>query len=117
MSSLHPQPIGWRSHGLLFVLAMMYADNFVGRQIIAVMIEPLKQEFGASDTAMGLVSGLAFAAVYVLLGLPAGRLADRLSRTRLLAITCLLWALATVACGLSTSFAMLVIARMVVAVF
>ncbi len=117
MSSTHPQPIGWRSHGLLFVLAMMYADNFVGRQIIAVMIEPLKQEFGASDTAMGLVSGLAFAAVYVLLGLPAGRLADRLSRTRLLAITCSLWALATVACGLSTSFAMLVIARMAVAVF
>ncbi|WCM49673.1 MFS transporter [Pseudomonas sp. WJP1] len=117
MSSTHPQPTGWRSHGLLFLLAMMYADSFVGRQIIAVMIEPIKREFGASDTAMGLVSGLAFAAVYVLLGLPAGRLADHLPRTRLLAVSCLLWALATVACGLSTSFAMLVIARMAVAVF
>jgi len=117
MSSTHLQPIGWRSHGLLFLLAMMYADSFVGRQIIAVMIEPIKQEFGASDTAMGLVSGLAFAAVYVLLGLPAGRLADHWPRTRLLAISCALWALATVACGLSTSFTMLVIARMAVAVF
>lgn len=117
MRSTPSQATGWRSHGLLFVLAMMYADNFVGRQIIAVMIEPLKREFGASDSAMGLVSGLAFAAVYVLLGLPAGRLADRLPRTRLLAVTCLLWALATVLCGLATSFAMLVIARMAVAVF
>ncbi|MDE1165256.1 MAG: MFS transporter [Pseudomonas sp.] len=117
MSSIPAAPIGWRSHGLLFLLAMMYAGNFVGRQIIAVMIEPIKQEFGVSDTAMGLVSGLAFAAVYVLLGLPAGRLADRLSRTRLLAACSLLWAMATLACGVSASFAMLVIARMAVAVF
>ncbi|WP_339468954.1 MFS transporter [Pseudomonas capeferrum] len=109
-------PLGWRSHGLLLLLAMMYADNFVGRQIIAVMIEPIKQEFAVSDTAMGLVSGLAFAAVYVLLGLPAGRLADHMPRTRLLAASTLLWALATVACGLAGSFAMLVIARMAVAV-
>lgn len=116
MSSTPVPPIGWRSHGLLFLLAMMYADNFVGRQIIAVMIEPIKQEFGASDTAMGLVSGLAFAAVYVLLGLPAGRLADHLPRPRLLAVSCFLWALATLVCGLSSSFAMLVIARMAVAV-
>ncbi|MBC3503760.1 MFS transporter [Pseudomonas sp. SWRI59] len=109
-------PLGWRSHGLLLLLAMMYADNFVGRQIIAVMIEPIKQEFAVSDTAMGLVSGLAFAAVYVLLGLPAGRLADHMPRTRLLAASTLLWALATVVCGLAGSFAMLVIARMAVAV-
>ena len=58
----------------------MYADNFVGRQVLAVMIEPIKREFGASDSAMGLISGLAFAAVYAVLGLPAGRLADRLPR-------------------------------------
>lgn len=109
-------PLGWRSHGLLLLLAMMYADNFVGRQIIAVMIEPIKQEFAVSDTAMGLVSGLAFAAVYVLLGLPAGRLADHMPRTRLLAASTLFWALATVVCGLAGSFAMLVIARMAVAV-
>ncbi len=109
-------PLGWRSHGLLLLLAMMYADNFVGRQIIAVMIEPIKQEFAVSDTAMGLVSGLAFAAEYVLLGLPAGRLADHMPRTRLLAASTLLWALATVVCGLAGSFAMLVIARMAVAV-
>lgn len=106
----------WRNHGLLFLLAMMFADNFVGRQILAVMIEPIKREFGVSDTAMGLISGLAFAAVYALLALPAGRLADRMSRTRLLAISCLLWALATMACGLAGSFIVLALARMAVAV-
>ncbi|MBV2132753.1 MFS transporter [Pseudomonas sp. MAP12] len=105
----------WHSHGLLFLLALMYADNFVGRQILAVMIEPIKQEFGASDSAMGLISGLAFAAVYAVLGLPAGRLADRLPRTRLLAASCLLWALATMACGLAGGFLLLILARMAVA--
>ncbi|EXF93441.1 transporter [Pseudomonas fluorescens HK44] len=112
MSSAH---VGWRSHGLLFLLAIVFADNFVGRQILAVMIEPIKLEFGVSDTAMGLVSGLAFAAVYAMLGLHAGRLADSMSRTRLLAMSCLLWAAATMVCGVAGSFLVLAIARMAVA--
>lgn len=115
MARATPSPGLWHSHGLLFLLALMYADNFVGRQILAVMIEPIKQEFGASDSAMGLISGLAFAAVYAVLGLPAGRLADRLPRTRLLAASCLLWALATMACGLAGGFLVLVLVRMAVA--
>ena len=106
----------WRSHGLLFLLAMMYADNFVGRQIVAVMIEPIKQEFGASDTSMGLISGLAFAAVFAVLGLPAGRLADRLPRIGVVAVSCVLWGIATILCGLTGSFLLLVLARMAVAV-
>lgn len=115
MARATPSPGLWHSHGLLFLLALMYADNFVGRQILAVMIEPIKQEFGASDSAMGLISGLAFAAVYAVLGLPAGRLADRLPRTRLLAASCMLWALATMACGLAGGFLVLVLIRMAVA--
>jgi len=108
--------VSWRSHGLLLLLAMVFADNFVGRQILAVMVEPIKSEFGVSDTGIGLISGLAFAAVYALMGLPAGRLVDRLPRTHLLAMSCLLWAVATMACGLAGSFLALAIARMLVAV-
>lgn len=108
--------VGWRAHGLLLLLAMVFADNFVGRQILAVMIEPVKAEFGVGDTAMGLISGLAFAVVYAVMGLPAGRLVDRLSRTRLLAGSCVLWALATMACGVAGSFVVLAMARMLVAV-
>lgn len=114
--ALSAAPVGWRAHGLLLLLAMVFADNFVGRQILAVMIEPVKAEFGVGDTAMGLISGLAFAAVYAVMGLPAGRLVDRLSRTRLLAASCLLWALATMACGVAGSFVLLAVARMLVAV-
>jgi MFS family permease len=114
--TLPPARVGWGSHGLLLLLAMVFADNFVGRQILAVMIEPIKAEFGVGDTAMGLISGLAFAAVYALMGLPAGRLVDRMPRTRLLAMSCLLWAVATMACGLAGSFVALAFARMLVAV-
>lgn len=115
-STLPSTKVGWGSHGLLLLLAMVFADNFVGRQILAVMIEPIKSEFGVSDTAMGLISGLAFAAVYAVVGLPAGRLVDRMPRTRLLAMSCLLWAAATIACGWAGSFVALAIARMLVAV-
>ncbi|UTW12246.1 spinster family MFS transporter [Marinobacterium rhizophilum] len=109
-------PSAWRRHGLLFLLTLLYAENFIGRQIMAVMIEPIKQEFNASDTAMGLISGLAFAAVFALFGLSAGRLADRVSRTRLLAICALIWSLTTLLCGFTTGFVMLVVARMLVAI-
>lgn len=114
--ALSATTVGWRSHGLLLLLAMVFADNFVGRQILAVMVEPIKAEFAIGDTAIGLISGLAFAAVYALMGLPAGRLVDRLPRVRLLALSCLLWALATMACGLAGSFLALAVARMLVAV-
>lgn len=107
--------LGWRTHGVLALLVVAYASSFIGRQIMSVMIEPIKLEFGVSDTAMGLVSGLAFAAVYALLGLPAGRLTDRHSRMRVLAISAALWALATLLCGLAMGFVMLALARMLVA--
>lgn len=100
---------------MLALLVVAYASSFIGRQIMSVMIEPIKLEFGVSDTAMGLVSGLSFAAVYALLGLPAGRLADRHSRMRVLAITAALWALATLLCGMATGFLMLALVRMLVA--
>lgn len=87
----------------------------MGRQIMSVMIEPIKQEFHVSDAAMGLISGLAFAVVYAFLGLPAGRLSDRYTRTRVLAVSLGIWALATLLCGFAVSFWMLIFARMLVA--
>ena len=114
-SAANARPVG-SSHAVLALLVGGYASIFLGRQIMAVMIEPIKLEFGASDTAMGLISGLAFAGAYALMGLPAGGLADRYSRVRLLALCAALWALTTLLCGFTVSFPMLVIARMLVAV-
>lgn len=107
--------LGWRTHGFLAFLVLTYAGSFMGRQIMSVMIEPIKLEFNASDTAMGLISGLAFAVVYAFLGLPAGRLSDRHHRTKVLAFSLGLWAIATLLCGFAVSFWMLIIARMLVA--
>lgn len=114
MTQVH-QTSAWRRHGLLLLLTLLYADTFIGRQIMAVMIEPIKQEFGASDSAMGLVSGLAFAAVFAIFGLSAGQLADRVSRTKLLAGCAILWGTTTLLCGFATGFVMLILARMMVA--
>ena len=107
--------LGWRTHGFLSLLVVTYAGSFMGRQIMSVMIEPIKQEFNASDTAMGLISGLAFAVVYAFLGLPAGRMSDRYSRSHVLAFSLALWAVATLLCGFAFSFAVLIVARMLVA--
>lgn len=106
----------WRRHGMLLLLALLYTNTFIGRQIMAVMIEPIKQEFDASDTAMGLVSGLAFAGVYAFFGLGAGRLADRMKRTHVLAASALIWSGTTLLCGYATGFVVLVMARMLVAI-
>ncbi|WP_434543101.1 MFS transporter [Halopseudomonas bauzanensis] len=116
MMSAVDSSTGRASHAVLALLVGGYASIFLGRQIMAVMIEPIKLEFGASDTAMGLISGLAFAGAYALMGLPAGGLADRYSRVRLLALCAALWALTTLFCGFAVSFPMLVIARMLVAI-
>ncbi len=116
-TAVPPPGYGWRAHGVLSVLVFAYAGLFIGRQSMSVMIEPIKQEFGASDASMGLISGLAFAAIYAVIGLPAGRLADRGSRVRLLALSGLPWALATLFCGMVTSFWLLVLTRMLIAVF
>lgn len=107
--------LGLRTHSFLALLIVTYAGSFMGRQIMSVMIEPIKLEFGVSDTAMGLLSGLAFAVVYACLGLSAGRLSDRFPRTRVLACTIALWAIATLLCGFAFSFLLLLVARMLVA--
>ncbi len=106
----------WRQHLLLLVLTLFYIEAFVGRQIMAVMIEPIKAEFGASDGQMGLLTGLAFAIVFALTGLSAGRLADKVSRTKLLAVSALCWGIFTVISGVATGFMMLLIMRMLIAV-
>ena len=106
----------WHQHILLLVLTLFYIETFVGRQIMAVMIEPIKAEFGASDAQMGLLTGLAFAIVFALTGLSAGRLADRVNRTKLLAASAACWCIFTAISGFATGFIMLLVMRMLIAV-
>lgn len=96
---------------VLFILWATYILNFVDRQLITILLEPIKLEFGASDTAMGFLSGFAFALFYASLGVPVARLADRWSRRNVIAISIGLWSAMTALCGLAANFWQLALAR------
>ncbi|WP_232229987.1 spinster family MFS transporter [Polaromonas glacialis] len=106
----------WRTHLSLALLALVYVFSYIDRQVIAILIEPIKHEFGASDSQIGLLTGLAFGLLYAALGVPVGKLADRYNRRAIVAVACGLWSLATMACGFAGHFWQLLLARMSVAV-
>ncbi len=105
-----------RTHLSLLLLSLVYIFSYIDRNVIAVVIEPIKHEFGLNDTAMGILTGLAFGLMYAGLGIPVGRFADKHSRRTVVAVACSLWSLATMACGVATQFWQLLLARMSVAV-
>ncbi|MGI9431912.1 MAG: MFS transporter, partial [Myxococcota bacterium] len=86
---------------VLSVLVAVYVMNFVDRQILAIVLEDVKAELGASDTVMGLLSGLAFVMFYTLAGIPIARWADRGSRRFIIALGLTVWSTMTAACGLA----------------
>ena len=108
--------ITWHTHYALAMLAIIYVFNYIDRLVISILIEPIKLEFGISDTQIGLLSGVAFAIFYTLFGLPFGRLADRIGRKPVIALACIAWSAMTMLCGVATSFAMLLLFRIGVAV-
>jgi len=83
---------------------------------MALMVEPISRDLALSDTEFSVLHGLAFAIFYCLLGLPFGRLADSVSRTRLVAACIVLWSVMTMACGLARGFYSLFAARIGVGV-
>lgn len=110
------QESGWRRHYTLLLLTFVYAMSLIDRQIMGVLIEPVKQEFQVTDTAMGLLSGLAFALFYSTVAVPMGRLADRSNRRNMVAWCCGAWSIMTGLCGLATSYWQLAAARVGVAI-
>ena len=109
-------PVTWRTHYALFVLASIYVFNYIDRQLMAILIEPVKLEFGISDTGIGLLSGVTFAVFYTVFGFPLGRLSDRIGRKPVIAFSCIAWSLMTMLCGMASNFLGLVLARIGVAV-
>ena len=95
----------------LFVLFLINFLNFFDRVLPGVVLEPVRKEFGLSDTMSGVL-GTAFILVYAIAGLPLGRLADRLPRNRLLGVGVAAWSLLTAASGAVGSFTTMLIARM-----
>lgn len=96
---------------LLVLLMAVSFMNYTDRWILPAVGQSLKVEFALSDTQLGFLNGFAFVLVYAFASLPLARLADRTSRTRVLAGALAFWSLATAACGIVKSFLQLTIAR------
>lgn len=101
----------FRSYALV-ILLLVYTVNFLDRQIVSILAEPIKDDLQISDTQLGLLTGLAFALVYCGLGLPIARLADRFNRVHIISASLALWSACTILCGRAGSYATLVAARM-----
>ncbi|MBI3247777.1 MAG: MFS transporter [Deltaproteobacteria bacterium] len=96
---------------VLAVLFVVYIFNFIDRQILAILLEPIKKDLQISDTALGFLTGFAFAVFYTFAGLPLARLADRWVRRSLIAISLATWSVMTALSGLSRGFGDLALAR------
>ena len=105
-----------RARFVLAILFVVYVFNFIDRQILSILIGPIQNELGVSDTAMGLLSGFTFAIFYTLAGIPIARISDRGSRSGVIAVSLGLWSLMTAATGFAQSFWQLALARIGVGV-
>ncbi|MGE0555798.1 MAG: spinster family MFS transporter [Gemmatimonadales bacterium] len=98
------------------ILMLAYVSSFVDRQILALLVQPIKRDLQISDTQISLLMGLSFATFYSVLGFPIGRLADRASRRGIIGWGIAVWSLMTAACGLARNFGQLFLARVGVGV-
>jgi MFS family permease len=106
---------GYRSFALGLLL-VIYIFNFIDRQVINILAEPIKNDLGLKDWQLGMMSGFAFALFYTVLGLPIARLAERRSRPAIIAAALAAWSGFTALCGLAQNFVHLVLARVGVGV-
>ena len=98
------------------VLMFAYIVAIVDRQILSLLVEPIKRDLGVTDTQVGWLAGFAFVLFYSILGVPIARLADRKNRKAIISIGIVIWSLMTAACGLAKSYAQLFAMRVGVGV-
>ncbi|GAA0294910.1 hypothetical protein GCM10009087_00800 [Sphingomonas oligophenolica] len=101
---------------VLFVLMLVYVFNFLDRQVLSILAEDIKHDLGIGDGAMGFLLGTSFAVFYAVFGIPLGRAADLINRTRLVSAGLTLWSLMTTLSGFASSFISLASCRMLVGV-
>tara|TARA_R110000824_G_scaffold323333_1_gene510265 strand:- start:12 stop:1337 length:1326 start_codon:yes stop_codon:yes gene_type:complete len=101
-----------RDWWFIILLGTIYAFNFIDRMIIAVVGEPIRQEFGLSDFQLGIMGGAAFAIFYGGIGIPIARLAERISRVGIIATATAVWSAMTMLSGAAMGYGQLLLARM-----
>jgi MFS family permease len=99
-----------------WLLCGVYTLSLMDRQLVAILVEPIRAEFALRDWHMGLLSGFAFAIFYTTLGVPLARLADRNNRVTIIGVSLLVWSAFTGLTGLARTFVHLLIARVGVAI-
>ncbi|MGK6353987.1 spinster family MFS transporter [Sphingomonas sp. DT-207] len=100
-----PVPVSRAYRGLvLAMLLLVYTFNFLDRQILGILVQPIKADLGLTDTQLGALGGVAFALLYSTLGIPFALLADRTSRSWVITAALTVWSGFTALCGLATGF-------------
>lgn len=106
---------GYTSYAMSLLL-VIYILNYLDRQVVNILAEPIKQDLQLADWQLGLMSGLAFAVLYTILGLPIARVAERANRPYIISTAVGVWSFFTVICGFAQQFWHLVLARIGVGV-
>ncbi|MBO9621761.1 MAG: MFS transporter [Sphingomonas sp.] len=103
MSEAHAPTRAYRGL-VLAMLLLVYTFNFLDRQILGILVQPIKAELGLTDTQLGALGGVAFALLYSTLGIPFAILADRTSRSWVITASLTVWSGFTALCGFATGF-------------
>lgn len=99
---------GWL---VTIILLIAFTFSFVDRQVLNLLVEPIRADLGVSDTQISFLQGFAFALTYVFMSIPLGRLVDRFNRVAIMMGGVMVWSLTTIACGMSSNYTQLLFAR------
>lgn len=103
-------------YGPILLLMLVYVLNMLDRQIVTLLVEPMKRDLQLADWQIGAISGLAFALFYTVLGIPLARVADRGNRVHMIAGSLAVWSAFTMLCGVTRNFGEMLLARVGVGV-
>jgi MFS family permease len=115
---VEPEATG-NQRGALFgtaILILAYVLAYCDRTIVTILVGPLKEDLGFTDSQVALLIGFSFAIFYSVAGLPLGRLTDAINRRNLIIFAIICWSTATAACGLLNTFPGLLLARVCVGI-
>lgn len=101
----------FKSYYIVFVLYLVNVVLVVDKVIFSVLLEPIRAEFGLSDSQLGILAGTVYAVSMGLASIPLGMLADRVSRRNIIASCLMIWSGMTALCGMAANYVQLLIAR------
>lgn len=116
-NSTAPQPLSANYvRNALWLLLIIYILNFLDRSIVGILAEEIRRDLSLDDWQIGIMTGLAFAFFYTVLGIPIARLADRSDRVKIISISLAAWSGFTALCGVAQNFTQMLLGRIGVGV-